>query len=76
MNFEILTFGIFIGGLMAIIFVGIGVIIEYVRHYFSDKGTTETRQFRDNGADTVFCKRHCDRSGNNGCDKELNHDIR
>lgn len=70
MNLEILSFGIFIGGIMAMFFIGIGVIIEDVRHYFSDKDTTERGCVCDNGDDTVLCRRHCDRGGDNGCDKQ------
>lgn len=54
MNLEILTFGIFIGGIMAMFFIGLGVVIEDVRHYFSDKDTTERGCVYDNSTDPVL----------------------
>ena len=52
-------------------FIGLGVVIEDVRHYFSDKDTTERGCVRDNGTDTVLCRRCKYRGGDNGCDKRM-----
>lgn len=71
---NITIVGVIVGMLLVFFFIGIGVILSDVRHYFATKGTTERGCVCDNDTDTVFCRRHCDRGGDNGCDKEVNHD--
>lgn len=73
MNLEILSFGIFIGGIMAMFFIGLGVVIKDVRHYFSDKDTTERGCVRDDNADDSVLGRSQCRSSNNRCTEQ---DIR
>lgn len=63
MNLEILSFGIFIGGIMAMFFIGLGVIMEDVRHYLNDK-----RELADDPGDDVSVHRgNGSRSCNNRC---------
>jgi hypothetical protein len=73
-DINITIVSVIVGMLLVFFFIGIGVILSDVRHYFVTKGTTERGCVRDNGTDTVLCRRCKYRGGDNGCDKEVKHD--
>ena len=71
MNLEILSFGIFIGGIMAMFFIGLGVIMEDVRHYLNDK-----RELADDPGDDVSVHRgNGSRSCNNRCFEQMDSET-
>ena len=65
-DFEMLSIGIAIGGILCMFFVGIGVVISDVRHYLNHKGQLDY----DNDDDSLLCGRCRNRSGGNRYDKQ------
>ena len=68
-DYEMLSIGIFFGGLMAMFFVGIGVIIGDVRHNFDVKRKLDV----DPDGDVCICGRNGSGSSYNRCTEQ---DIR
>ena len=66
-DFEILSIGIVIGGLLCMFFVGIGVLISDIRYYINNKG--ELVSCDDDAV--LPSGGNGDRCGDNGCDKEV-----
>ena len=62
MDFEIIVFMLFMGGLMALAFVGIGVCIGRI-----DKGIDKRELVGDGADDTYMDERTSDRVSDNGC---------
>lgn len=74
-DINITIVSVIVGMLLVFFFIGIGVILSDVRHYFVTKGTTERGCVCDNGTDTVLCRRHCDRGGDNGCFEQMDSET-
>lgn len=74
-DYEMLSIGIFFGGLMAMFFIGLGVVIEDVRHYFSDKDTTERGCVCDNGDDICIYRRNRSGSSDNRCFEQMDSET-
>lgn len=70
-DYEMLSIGIFFGGLMAMFFVGIGVIIGDVRHNLDVKRKLDA----DPDGDVCICGRNGSGSSYNRCFEQMDSET-